>query len=361
MPARGAREPPPAQHRARARQAGRGGRRAARRTLRQGAPVRGRGARRSRNRPDCRRCSARARRSTCASSTQAEALLARPDAGVPSLTVPRLMLEADMALAQDQPGVALEQARGAQARSRLAYGGAAARGARAHRGAALRRDPADRRPAREAQGLRRGAGRPAARDRARGGAHRVSRTMPNGLRAYWNRLSETDRTQSEGGARRRRPHSWRSAAIARPRRSSCASLERTWDADLAVLYAQCQHRATRRGSSRPPSAGSPSHDQDATLLYALGRLCERESLWGKAQTYLEASLALDDHWRTHLALGELHAPPRAQRSREHASRRRAQAVAGRARTAATLIRRRHLGGLGRPLRLSSNTTIGSSR
>src|SRR4029453_1362730 len=37
----------------------------------------------------------------------AESLLARPDASVSSLTVPRLMLEADMALAQDQPGVAL--------------------------------------------------------------------------------------------------------------------------------------------------------------------------------------------------------------------------------------------------------------
>ncbi|HTP99739.1 MAG TPA: heme biosynthesis HemY N-terminal domain-containing protein, partial [Casimicrobiaceae bacterium] len=40
---------------------------------------------------------------------QAESLLARPDAGVTSLAVPRLMLEADMALAQDQPGTALEK------------------------------------------------------------------------------------------------------------------------------------------------------------------------------------------------------------------------------------------------------------
>ena len=47
------------------------------------------------------------------------------------------------------------------------------------------------------------------------------------------------------------------------------------------------------------------HNQDATLLYALGVLCERAQLWGKAQTYLEASLALDDRWRTHVALGEL--------------------------------------------------------
>ena len=48
------------------------------------------------------------------------------------------------------------------------------------------------------------------------------------------------------------------------------------------------------------------HSTDATLLYALGRLCERERLWGKAQTYFEAALALEDGWRSHLALGELH-------------------------------------------------------
>jgi HemY protein len=47
------------------------------------------------------------------------------------------------------------------------------------------------------------------------------------------------------------------------------------------------------------------HSDDATLLYALGVLCERAQLWGKAQTYLEASLALDDTWRTRVALGEL--------------------------------------------------------
>ena len=45
--------------------------------------------------------------------------------------------------------------------------------------------------------------------------------------------------------------------------------------------------------------------QDPALLYTLGVLCEREQLWGKAQTYFEASLALDDSWRTRVALGEL--------------------------------------------------------
>ena len=64
---------------------------------------------------------------------------------------------------------------------------------------------------------------------------------------------------------------------------------------------------TRRGSSSRPSAGSPQHNQDATLLHALGVLCERAQLWGKAQTYFEASLSLEPRTRTHVALGELFA------------------------------------------------------
>jgi len=73
-----------------------------------------------------------------------------------------------------------------------------------------------------------------------------------------------------------------------------------------VLYAKCRiGDATRQLETA--ERWLTAHDQDATLLYALGLLCERESLWGKAQTYLEASLALEDHWRVRVTLGELHA------------------------------------------------------
>jgi HemY protein len=48
-----------------------------------------------------------------------------------------------------------------------------------------------------------------------------------------------------------------------------------------------------------------AHDQDATLLRVLGTLCQRQQLWGKAQSYLEASLAVENQWRTQLALGEM--------------------------------------------------------
>jgi HemY protein len=35
-----------------------------------------------------------------------------------------------------------------------------------------------------------------------------------------------------------------------------------------------------------------THADDAVLLLTLGRLCKRNSLWGKAKTYLQDSLAL---------------------------------------------------------------------
>ncbi|KAF1010070.1 MAG: heme biosynthesis protein HemY [Burkholderia sp.] len=37
------------------------------------------------------------------------------------------------------------------------------------------------------------------------------------------------------------------------------------------------------------------HPDDAELLVALGRLCQRQQLWGKAQSYLEAALKLSDN------------------------------------------------------------------
>ena len=43
------------------------------------------------------------------------------------------------------------------------------------------------------------------------------------------------------------------------------------------------------------------------LDLAEAMLCERAQLWGKAQTYFEASLAIENRWRTRVALGELFA------------------------------------------------------
>jgi HemY protein len=46
--------------------------------------------------------------------------------------------------------------------------------------------------------------------------------------------------------------------------------------------------------------------RDAPLLLTLGRLCARQGLWGKAQSYLEASIAIEPTWSAQLALAQLH-------------------------------------------------------
>jgi HemY protein len=47
------------------------------------------------------------------------------------------------------------------------------------------------------------------------------------------------------------------------------------------------------------------YPDEAELLLALGRMCMNQRLWGKAQSYLEASLALEETRDAHLALADL--------------------------------------------------------
>jgi HemY protein len=45
--------------------------------------------------------------------------------------------------------------------------------------------------------------------------------------------------------------------------------------------------------------------EDPQLLAALGRLCAHAELWGKAESYLETSLAFEESRATHLELARL--------------------------------------------------------
>jgi HemY protein len=83
------------------------------------------------------------------------------------------------------------------------------------------------------------------------------------------------------------------------------AIERNWDGALALLYGECVdkdaldrlERAEKWLQSRPDEAG---------LLLTLGRLCVQRELWGKAQSYLEASLATKPTQAAHIALARLH-------------------------------------------------------
>jgi HemY protein len=234
---------------------------------------------------------------------EAEALLARPDASVASLAVPRLMLEADMALEQGQPGVAL--AKLAELKREAGLHTAALRlEVRALTAAGRHADI----PAVVDQLVKRKVYDAAQGELLRASAHAETlvglRHDAAGLRAYWNRLSEAERQNPKVA----RAGATSFLALGGDREAAeiiQRCLDRHWDSELAVLYARCRAADPTR-QLETAERWLAAHDQDATLLYALGMLCERESLWGKAQSYFEASLALDDHWRTHVALGEMH-------------------------------------------------------
>ena len=84
-----------------------------------------------------------------------------------------------------------------------------------------------------------------------------------------------------------------------------AQLEREWDDELVALYGRCQGQQTTERIARAEK-WLLSHAADAVLLLALARLCLARRLWGKAQSYIEASLSVADRPEGHLELARLH-------------------------------------------------------
>ncbi|HEX8739732.1 MAG TPA: heme biosynthesis HemY N-terminal domain-containing protein [Casimicrobiaceae bacterium] len=232
----------------------------------------------------------------------ARAMLDRPDAQATALAVPRLMLEAELALERGQPADAL--ARLAELKNEAGLHTAAQRlelraltaAGRSAEIPALVDKLVKRKVYEPAQGA---ALRAAAHAEAlKGFAH-----DPAGLRAYWTRVIEADRVQPV--VARAAAQSFLAVNADRDAVEAIQrALDRNWDAGLLLLYAQCRGPDPTR-QLEIAERWLTRHNGDATLLYVLGRLCERQQLWGKAQTYLEASLALDNHWRAQVALGEM--------------------------------------------------------
>ena len=83
------------------------------------------------------------------------------------------------------------------------------------------------------------------------------------------------------------------------------SLDGEWDGGLVNLYGECGIADTLHQIERA-ERWLKDHRTDAVLLLALGRLCARQQLWGKAQSYLEASVALEPTYAAHLELAQLH-------------------------------------------------------
>jgi HemY protein len=82
------------------------------------------------------------------------------------------------------------------------------------------------------------------------------------------------------------------------------ALEREWNSSLVALYGESA------GADAVPQIERAerwlrAHARDPALLLALGKLCMKQGLWGKAQSYIEASLALEPTHDGHMTLAAL--------------------------------------------------------
>jgi len=123
------------------------------------------------------------------------------------------------------------------------------------------------------------------------------------LAEAWGRIPSSDRADRRVAAAAARSF----AALGdcgRAHRIIEQAVDANWDSDLAGLYSECEGGDTVRRIERA-EAWLKMHPGDAVLLLTLGRLCGEQGLWGKAQSYLEASIAVEPTYTAHLALARL--------------------------------------------------------
>lgn len=83
-------------------------------------------------------------------------------------------------------------------------------------------------------------------------------------------------------------------------------LTREWESGLARSYADCCVEQEDVAAALVKAEGwLKTQPRDAGLLLTLGRLCMRMKLWGKAQSYFEASLSIAPEVQAYLALARL--------------------------------------------------------
>ena len=123
------------------------------------------------------------------------------------------------------------------------------------------------------------------------------------LAAYWKQLPAEIRVDPAVAATAARYH-LALGGTAEAQAIIEQALEREWSSSLVALYGESA------GSDALPQIERAEkwlrgHARDPALLLALGKLCMRQGLWGKAQSYIEASLALEPTHDGHMTLAAL--------------------------------------------------------
>ncbi len=126
---------------------------------------------------------------------------------------------------------------------------------------------------------------------------------PQSLSAYWRQIPDQESRQPKLAAVAARAF-MQLGDCRRAHRIVEEALGVTWAAELVLIYGECIdedsltriERAERWLNERP---------RDWPLLLTLGRLCVQRELWGKAQSYLEASLSMQPTRAAHVVLAQL--------------------------------------------------------
>lgn len=123
------------------------------------------------------------------------------------------------------------------------------------------------------------------------------------LDAFWRSLPAAERSQQRVALAAAR-HFVRLGGCRQAHAIVREALEREWDPALALVYGECpaDDALERLGQAEDWLKSRP---RDAALLLTLGRLCEQQELWGKAQSYYEASLSEQPSRAAHLELARL--------------------------------------------------------
>jgi HemY protein len=126
---------------------------------------------------------------------------------------------------------------------------------------------------------------------------------PAQLWRYWNDMSAADRLEPRLAAQAVR------TLVSTGGCNDAATLiedflDERWDSSVVALYADCEGGDTLARIAHAEK-WLTAHPRDEQLLLALGRLCRQQKLWGKAQSYLEASLAVKPTRGAHIELAQL--------------------------------------------------------
>lgn len=135
------------------------------------------------------------------------------------------------------------------------------------------------------------------------------------LLEYWKRLLKADRRDSQIAAAAARSF----IALNRCDNARDAieeSLNFQWEDSLLPLYAECVGGDALTRIERA-ERWLNAHPDDSELLLTLGKLCAHQGLWGKAQSYFDASLALNGSHAAHLALAKLYERNNPEKACQH--------------------------------------------